>query len=149
MTQSKPDGATWEEYAYEENCIESEKYSEFCESMASQARDAIREVEDLDASRYRVETDGTDVRVWPEGWEMEVDDVLRLRDALREYRVGDKTVSVRCHSAGPSEEVSENFPPELTRGVTIRLWADVEETRETLDHLLGALNEVAAKTEGY
>ena len=149
MKQSKPDNTTWEEYAYEENCTESKKYTEFGEAMATQTRAALRELEKFDKSRYRVETDGRDARVWPEGWDMDVDDVLHLRDALRDREIGDETVSIRCHSAGPSEEVSENFPPELTRGVTIRLWADVEETRETLDHLLGALNEVAAKTEGY
>ena len=79
---------------------------------------------------------------------MDIDDVLHLRDALRGYAVGDETVSLRCHSAGMRNEVSENLPSELTRGVTIRLWADVEETQETLEYIFGALDEVAARTEG-
>lgn len=142
---SKPDDTTWEEYAYEQNCTESEEYSEFAESMAEQARDALRELEVLDESRYRVKANGREASVWPEGWEMDVDDVLHLRDALRGYAVGDETVSLCCHSAGMRNEVSENLPSELTRGVTIRLWADVE---ETLEYIFGALNEVAARTEG-
>lgn len=54
--------------------------------------------------------------------------------------------SIRCPSAGPKTEVSENFPDDLTRGVTIQLWADVVENQETLEFLFRWVNEAMEKT---
>lgn len=150
MTRSKPDDATWKDYAYEQNCIKSEEYTEFAEVMAEQARDALRESEVLDESRYCVEaTDRNSAGVLADGWEMGVDDVLRLRDTLRECGVGDETVSVRCNTAGPKTEVSENLPRGIPRGVVFELWADVEETQELLGEMFGCVEEAMAETGGY
>lgn len=150
MTRSKQEDETWMEYAYEENCIESEEYTEFREEMAAQARDALRESEELNESRYRVEvTDRNTAGVLADGWEMDVDDVLPLRDTLRGCDIGDETVSVRCNTAGPRTEVSENLPRGISRAVMFELWADVKEKQELLGDMFGCVDGAMAETDGY
>ena len=127
----KTDGKTWEEYAT------------FVDVMAEQSRQAIQSSE-LDADRYRIDErrERGVVYVWSDGWEMEVEDVVRLRDVLRDCGVGDESVAVVCNSRGPNKDVHRGeLPSGVPRGVTVELWSDVKRGDETLEMIRGSLDE--------
>lgn len=145
----KSDFETWEEYAYEPNTLTSEEYAKFAEKMAEQTREALLK-SNLYPGRYRVDErqEKRKVIVWADGWEMDVDDVLHLRNEIQTYGVGDETVAVECSPRGPEKEVVKTIPDEIPRCVQIQLRADFEETDEMLASIFTSVNEAMAHTDG-
>ena len=113
MTE-KPDDKTWYWYLNteeKEQEMREQSWEEFGGVMAAQSRDALREVGGLDESRYVVEA-GHRPSVKADGWQMKSkEDVVRLRDALREAGIGDDSVGVYATPRDSNGEVAE-LPPE-------------------------------------
>lgn len=80
------------------------------------------------------------VIAWSDGWEMDVDEVLRLRE--RGYDVGDEAVAIACNTRGPDKEVIRRDLPRGVRrlGTEAVYCGDNEEGEERVQ--LGLVDEI-------
>jgi len=108
MTE-KPDVTTWGEYVSSAADDDEmfDRLSEFASAMADETRRVIRQSDELNADEFDVSEDSKSVDVTADGWEMDKDDTVRVRDALRAEGVGDESVDVYCD---PMEEDGSPAP---------------------------------------
>ena len=106
----KPEDKTWGEYvssAADDEDQMFDRYSEFASAMADETRRVIRQSDELESDELDVSNDSKGVDVAADGWEMDKDDTIRVRDALRAEGVGDDSVGVYCD---PMEEDGSPAP---------------------------------------
>lgn len=90
----KPDDKTWKDYLGTPVDPAADDYMRFCELMVEQTRQVIDEADELDADRYRVEINDGPAIVRGDGWDMDDESAVQVRDALRGHEIGDGTVTV-------------------------------------------------------
>jgi hypothetical protein len=129
---TKSDDTTWYEYLYGDE-KEGEGHETFGEMMAEEVQDAL-EAGELDESRYRVKP-GHRPSVKGAGWQMtEMEEVVRLRDALREEGVGDESVGVYATPRDSVGKIAE-LPPEHvgTQDFEYEVFVNVKQNQEAID----------------
>lgn len=131
MKMEKSDSATWQTYIFEQSEDNDEiksKLGEFVEYLIGETNEALRMSEELDEERYSLEDAGRWVKVSAKGWVMDSEDeVVRVRDALREVGVGDESVGVYCSPRSVKKGGPAPLPPIVEEyDVLVQLHREVE-----------------------
>ncbi|QCW01901.1 hypothetical protein [Natrinema pallidum] len=132
----KPDDETWYEYLYGDGEVDGGR-EEFGEEMASEVKEALQQSE-LDESRYEVEA-GQRPNITASGWEMvEQEDVVELRDVLREAGIGDESVGVYVTPRDSQGEIGELPPDHAPGDIEYEVFVNLKRNQEAIDD--GAAN---------
>jgi hypothetical protein len=147
----KSDGETWQEYLFDGGEVndDEERNAEFARAMESEVREALRTSDDVEACRYRlsVTAERGSVTVWADGWEMEMAEASRLRDALRDEGIGDESVAVLCNSRKRDEPGPNPLPDDIPRGVEVKTWGVVERGDEMVKRIARGLGAAVEQSE--
>ena len=128
---TKPDDVTWQEYIYGGGAEDGGR-EEFGVALAEQARKALQQSE-MDESRYEVEA-GQRPRITASGWEMdEQEDVVELRDVLREAGIGDESVGVYVTPRDSQGEIAELPPDHAPVDVEYEVFINLKRNQEAID----------------
>ncbi|SER50231.1 hypothetical protein [Natrinema salaciae] len=127
----KPGDVTWYEYLYGDDAMDGGR-EEFGEEMASEVREALQQSE-LDESRYEVEA-GQRPRITASSWEMnEKEDVVELRDVLREAGIGDESVGVYVTPRDSQGEMVELPLDHAPVDVEYTVFVNLKRNQEAID----------------
>jgi len=135
MTE-KPGDVTWYEYLYGDDAADGGR-EEFGEEIASEVKEALQQ-SDLDESRYEVEA-GQRPNIAARGWEMvDKEDVVELRDVLREAGIGDESVGVYVTPRDSQGEIGELPPDHAPGDIEYEVFVNLKRNQEAIDS--GAAN---------
>lgn len=147
MNMEKPDSTTWQDYIYEQSDGRDEiqsKQPAFVDYLVDETERAIRESPGVDESRFVIEESNRWVSVEADGWTMDgEDEVVRVRDALREMDIGDESVRVVCMPWSAEDWGPGPLPPRGGYEYTVQ----VELMRER-EIFAGAVGQASEKMNG-
>lgn len=129
MTE-KPGDVTWYEYLYGDDEGDGGR-EEFGEEIASEVKEALKQ-SDLDESRYEVEP-GHRPQVTASGWDMDKQDVVELRDMLREAGIGDESVGVYVTPRDSQGEIVELPLDNAPVDVEYEVFVNPKRNQEAID----------------